>query len=64
MGKIKHAKLNGETQAAKKNRSRYTQALHKNQNNWIMLQDFNKVHSIMLYMTKPLMAGYTSVSGQ
>lgn len=31
---------------------------------FVLLQDFNKAQSIMLYSTKPLMAGYTSVNGQ
>lgn len=30
----------------------------------VLLQNFNQVHSIILYMTKPLMAGYTSANGQ
>lgn len=31
---------------------------------FVLLQDFNKAHLITTYMTKPLMAGYTSVNGQ
>lgn len=31
---------------------------------FVLLQKFNKVHLSMIYMTKPLMAGYISVNGQ
>lgn len=31
---------------------------------FVLPQDFNTGHSIMLYTTKPLIAGYTSANGQ